>query len=184
MSDTLQTTRLLLRKVTPEVYSDVFNNYSLDDALRFFGCNSHTELLQERQKYEQGLSTYRISFLVFHIVEKSTEKTIGKCGYHTWHKEHARAEIGYGLFSDDYKNKGIMKEAFMPVLRYGFENMGLNRVEALISPENTPSLKLVQAHGFREEGLLREHYCKNGHIEDSVVYALLKKEFNIIQHKL
>ena len=183
ITDTLETTRLLLRKVTPEVYEQVFTDYSLEDAMAFFGCTHKVELLQEKQKYEAGLSTYRISLLVFHMVEKSSGKTIGKCGYHTWHKEHSRAEIGYGLFADDYKNKGFMKEAFLPVLHYGFNDMQLNRVEAFISPDNAPSLKLVQAHGFQEEGRLREHYCKNGHIEDSVVFSLLKKEFNIIQNK-
>ncbi len=171
MEALLETTRLRLRKVTPDVYEQVFTGYSLGEAMDFFGCSNKTELLQEKLKYEGGLTSYRSAFLVFHLVEKSSGRTIGKCGYHTWHKEHARAEIGYGLFSDSYKDKGFMKEAFLPVLQYGFNEMQLNRVEAFISPENTPSLKLVQAHGFREEGRLREHYCKNGHLEDSVVFS-------------
>lgn len=183
MSDTIATTRLLLRKVTPEVYEQVFTGYSLADAMDFFGCTSKMELLQEKQKYEGGLSNYRSSFLVFHLVEKSSGRTIGKCGYHTWHKEHSRAELGYGLLADSYKGKGLMKEAFLPVLQYGFNEMALNRIEAFISPNNEPSLNLVLGHGFKEEGRLREHYFKNGTIEDSVVFSLLKKEFHIIQNK-
>lgn len=183
MTETLETTRLLLRKVTPEVYEQVFDRYTTADAMAFFGCASASELLLEKQKLEQGLRTYRTTLLVFHLVEKHSGRTIGKCGYHTWYPEHARAEIGYGLFADSDKNKGFMKEAFLPVLRYGFTEMQLNRVEALISPANEPSQRLVLAHGFREEGRLREHYCKNGHLEDSIVFALLKKEFNIISYQ-
>lgn len=183
MSDTLETTRLLLRKVTPETYQEVFARYTTAEAMAFFGCASAEELQREKQKLEGGLSTYRISMLVFHLVEKSSGRTIGKCGYHTWYKEHARAEIGYGLLCDSDKNKGFMKEAFMPVLQYGFHDMQLNRVEALISPANEPSQRLVLAHGFSREGLLREHYCKNGRLEDSLVFALLKKEFNITPYQ-
>lgn len=180
MSDTLTTERLLLRTVTPEVYQEVFTNYSIEEAMAFFGCANKTELLQEQQKYEGGLTTYRISFLAFIIVEKSSGRAIGKCGYHVWQKEHARAEVGYGLFAERDKNKGYMKEALGRVLRFGFNDMQLNRIEAFVSPGNEPSLKLVKGFGFTEEGLLREHYCKNGQPEDSLVFSLLKREYGII----
>ncbi|MDR6749032.1 RimJ/RimL family protein N-acetyltransferase [Bacillus pumilus] len=49
-----------------------------------------------------------------------------------------------------------MKEAIAAVLRYGFQEMKLNRIEAIIDPENTSSIKLVEMLYFVKEGLLRE----------------------------
>ena len=74
--------------------------------------------------------------------------------------------------------KGYMKEAMAEVLRYGFDEMKLQRVEAFIEPFNEPSLKLAKHFGFKQEGHLRKHYMKNNVLEDSLVFALLKDEYN------
>ena len=55
--------------------------------------------------------------------------------------------------------------------------MGLNRIEAFVGPGNDPSLRIMERLGFSKEGLLREHYHKNNHTEDSVAYSLLKREY-------
>ncbi|MND70827.1 putative ribosomal N-acetyltransferase YdaF [compost metagenome] len=73
-----------------------------------------------------------------------------------------------------------MTEALKPIIQYGFETMKLNRIEAFLSPDNIPSLKLVQKFGFTKEGHLREHYNKDNKLEDSAVYSLLKSEYKAI----
>lgn len=57
--------------------------------------------------------------------------------------------------------------------------MKLHRIEAFIGPHNLPSQKLVQKMGFKKEGLLREHYCKKGVVEDSIVFSLLRREMEL-----
>ena len=109
-------------------------------------------------------------------MDKSTEKIIGWCGFHTWYLDHFRAEIGYGLFDENFKNKGIMTEAMKAILEYGFKQMKLHRIEAFIGTYNIPSLKLVEKFGFTKEGILRNHYLKNNVLEDSAVFSLLQKE--------
>lgn len=173
----IETPRLLLRSLTPEVYKKVFTTLS-DAALReFFGCRNDAELEEERKKYEQGLSMYRKSLLLFQLIEKSLGQIIGWCGYHTWYLPHHRAEIGYVISDESKKGKGFMKEALPYVLDFGFNEMKLQRVEALIGPDNLPSLKLVHSMGFVQEGVLREHYFVNGRFEDSVIFSLLKQDF-------
>ncbi len=85
--------------------------------------------------------------------------------------------MGYSIYDEAHKNKGYMGEALKAVIRYGFEHMGLNRIEALVGPNNGPSLTLIHRMGFLKEGVLREHYVKNGVAEDSVAFALLRKDF-------
>lgn len=173
----LLTDRLKLRKLTPDVFTYVFENFSDDEIKIFFDINSDPELKKEKEKYEKGISTFNRSFLYFQLIDKITGSIIGWCGYHTWHLDHSRAEIGYTLTNDDFKEKGIMTEALFSIVEYGFKKMDLNRIEVYIEPDNIPSLKVIQKLNFKKEGHLREHYRKNGVVEDSLVFSLLKSEY-------
>lgn len=68
-----------------------------------------------------------------------------------------------------------MKEAITAVLRYGFQEMNLNRIEALIDPDNLTSVKLLEKFNFVREGLLREYEYGKGKFDDVFIYGLLKK---------
>ena len=175
---TLPTRRLLLREMTPEVYRHVFNNYTDEELKFFFGLRNDEELVLKKQTWQNGLTTFNKSFLYFQLVKKDSGENIGWCGYHTWYTQHYRAEIGYILTNDVERGNGYMKEALPEILRFGFDQMQLHRIEAFIGPDNTASLKLVEKLGFVKEGHLREHYFKDGKIEDSVVFSLLKTEFS------
>lgn len=175
--ETLLTERLKLRKLTPEVFTYVFENFSDYEIKTFFDINSDLELKKEKEKYKKGISTFNKTFLYFQLIDKITENIIGWCGYHTWYLDHKRAEIGYTLTNDDFKEKGIMTEAIFSIIEYGFKKMDLNRIEAYIEPANIPSLKIIKNLNFKQEGYLREHYRKNNVVEDSLVFSLLKNEY-------
>lgn len=177
----IQTPRLVLRALTPEVYDYVFTKYSKPEIMEFFGCTTEKDYEEELKKYRDGLSMYRKSLLIFQLIEKGSNKVIGWCGYHTWYINHDRAEIGYVITDESKKQKGFMKEALTAVINYGFQKMGLKRIEAMLAPGNNPSLKLVTAFGFQKEGLLREHYLVGGTYEDSVMYSLLEREFQVTE---
>ena len=173
----IQTPRLLLRPLTPEIYDHVFTTLSDAELMEFFGCRTEEELREEHNKFRQGLSMYRKSFLVFQLMEIASGSIIGWCGYHTWYLPHSRAEIGYVLSDESKRGQGYMKEALPFVLQYGFEEMELKRIEALVGPNNEASLRLIRSMGFVQEGLLREHYFTNGRFEDSLFFSLLQREF-------
>lgn len=176
-NDNIETERLILRPVTPEVYKSIISSNTDEEIKAFFGFTADEELTAEKEKFSKGLTTFNKSFLYFQLLDKNLKKLVGWCGYHSWYFIHYRAEIGYGLYEDIYKRKGLMKEALKPIIRYGFEAMQLNRIEAYIGPDNAASLQLAERIGFTREALLKEHYYTNGIIEDSVMYALLKKDY-------
>ena len=175
----LETERLILKVLTPEVYQFVFKNYNDSELLAFFSLESKEDLLKEKLNFKKGISTFNKSFLNFNIIDKASNQIIGWCGYHLWFLDHHRAEIGYKLMDDKYKRKGLMSEALSKVVKYGFESMKLNRIEAFVGPDNVASLKLIDNLGFTKEGHLRSHYLRDGEYEDSLVFSLLKKDFNI-----
>lgn len=169
----LHTKRLKLRVVTPEVYSHVFS-LKESEVMDFFGFSTKDEFEKEKARFENGLRTHNKTFLYFQLIEVESETIIGWCGYHTWYTDHDRAEIGYGMNSDEFKRKGFMSEALTPIIEYGFKEMNLHRIEAFASPDNVASIKLLLQNSFEKEGLLKEHYLKEGVYEDSAVYALLR----------
>ncbi|MCB0533163.1 MAG: GNAT family N-acetyltransferase [Lewinellaceae bacterium] len=175
--ETLQTDRLFLKKITPEVLSHLFQNYKDEEIMTVLGLSNYDEFIKERDKSRGGYTTYDRTILSFLLVLKSTNETIGRCGFHNWYAQHHRAEIGYALAKEEFKRKGYMREAVHAVLKYGFEVMHLNRVEAYIGPGNIASLRIVAKYGFTQEGVLRQHYAVGGEFQDSIIFSLLKNEF-------
>ncbi len=176
-STIVETPRLLLKELTPELITKLYTTFSNEDIMQFLGLQTIAELETERNKFTQGLTMYRISFKHFLMLEKNSGNIIGRIGFHWWHVPHSRAEIGYAMFGNEHKQKGYMTEAIMAVVAFGFNNMNLNRIEAFIGSHNIASQRLVERQGFTKEGLLRAHYCNNGIIEDSLCYSLLRSEF-------
>ncbi len=173
----IETSRLLLREMNPDIYKKIMSGCSDKEIKEYFGIVTEEELETEKARFQQGITMSGKSFLYFHLLEKESGKVLGWCGYHTWFPFHKRAEIGYMLFADAYKGQGYMKEALVEIIRYGFDKINLHRIEALVSPDNIPSVKLIKASSFTYEGLLREHYMKNDTLEDSAIYSLLRHEF-------
>jgi ribosomal-protein-alanine N-acetyltransferase len=89
---------------------------------------------------------------------------------------HQRAEIGYDLEKASWK-QGIMTEALRAMLQYGFGQMGLNRVEALVYVENEASIHLLERLGFQKEGLLRQYFRRGDTHYDHWLLSLLKAEW-------
>jgi ribosomal-protein-alanine N-acetyltransferase len=174
--ETMETQRLILRGFSAEAYEHVLSHAPDDEAMHTLGLTADA-LKKERPKAAKGFSTFNKAFLIFTIATKENERVIGWCGYHTWYVDHARAEIGYALYDDGFKRKGFMSEALASILEYGFREMKLKRVEALIGPDNVASFKTLRKFGFVEEGRLREHYFTNGRYEDSIIFSLLDREY-------
>lgn len=176
--DTIITTdRLLLKAMTPELYRHVFEQYD-DDALKMLFHMDDSRLAQCKDRLQKGMSSYATTFLYFLMQDKQNGNTIGTAGFYRWFQEQDRAEIGYDMSNEAYRKQGLTKEAAKRIVQYGFEDMNLHRIEAFASPKNIGSIKILEGLGMKYEGLLREHYKKDGRYEDSACYAILKNEYN------
>ena len=173
----LSTLRLNLRMYTPEVLQHIFTHYTEQELWAFFGATTEEQFLKEMDMQQQGRTMYNLSFCGFHLIEKESERVIGKADFYKWYVNHHRAELGYTLFYEECKNKGFMTEALTAIIDYGFNTLNLHRIEAFVAPFNVPSLSLMRHFNFREEGLLREHYFYEGNHEDSLVFGLLKSDY-------
>lgn len=125
---------------------------------------------------ENGIESYNCSYFMFLIIEKNSATPIGEVGFHTWNKKHHKAELFYKIWKDDFKQKGYMKEALPEILKFGFEELDLHRIQALVANYNIPSIKLIQMNGFTKEGTKRGDYLVGNIYEDSDLYSLLKSD--------
>lgn len=111
------------------------------------------------------------------IVKKENDEWIGSCGFNMWQLEGAyRGEIGCEL-SSLYWGQGYMHEAIDLLLNYGFEVMGLHRIEALVDPRNERASKLFVSHYFQREGRLRDYRHTPEGFQDVYIYSLLHREW-------
>jgi len=144
----IQTERLLLRKITPEDFNLIFENYSNIEIKEILGLKTENEFENERNKYLKGYATHNMSLVFFQLIERDSNEIIGGCGFHNWFPFHRRAELGYSISNSSYLNKGLMTEALEVIIKYGFSKMDLQRIEALVAPDNIPSLKLLENFQF------------------------------------
>jgi RimJ/RimL family protein N-acetyltransferase len=85
-------------------------------------------------------------------------------------------EVGYTL-SKHYQGQGLATEAMQALLNHCFTNLKMHRLSATADPRNTPSLKLLERLGFRQEAYFVKSLWFKGEWADDVVYGLLKDEW-------
>lgn len=176
MTTELNTARLNLKPLTPQIIKELFRENSKENIMQLLGCDEHV-YLRYQEMVDKGMETHRISFCYFIVIDKETNRSMGECGFHTWNATHRRAELFYGLNKDEFKNRGYISEALPVILEYGFTVMRLHRIEALIADDNIPSKRLLEKNNFIRESIVREDYVVDGINEDSICYSLLKSEW-------
>lgn len=173
----LETERLLLRPLSMLDLEFVFRHFSDPEVNRYL---LDEEPVTTREQAQSIIDFYslpgRKSYNRWVIVRKTGARPIGTCGYHQWQVLHHRAEIGYDLEKASWK-QGIMTEALRAMLSYGFEQMGLNRVEALVYIENEASIRVLERLGFQKEGLLRQYFRRGDTYYAHWLLSLLKAEW-------
>jgi len=174
----LETKRLVLRRMTledAEFYLRHFSDPTIVELTAFEAPKDLDAAIEELLEYcirifDEGRG------IRWGLALRGRPELIGTCGYHAWSRENFRARIGYDLAAD-HRRKGIMTEALVAMIGYGFEEMGLHRIEALTDPKNTGSIALLRKIGFRQEGVLREDTFFRGRFVDDVCFSLLKPEW-------
>jgi ribosomal-protein-alanine N-acetyltransferase len=176
---TLETERLVLREITiddTDWYMRHFSKREMVEGTGFPGPKDRKQAEEEMMKYIIDLVAAGDGYR-WGITLKGSDDLIGSCGFFKWTKtESFRAEIGYDL-DPEHWGSGIMTEAMSAIIDYGFSQMGLNRIEAMIFLDNERSTALVERLGFTREAVFRERAYRDGRFLDDTCYALLRKEW-------
>ncbi|MFM8596422.1 MAG: GNAT family N-acetyltransferase [Flavobacteriales bacterium] len=168
----IETTRLKLFPFDQQTYDDIFSNYDKQEIMQIFGHQNDEEYELECSRYKGGFSTYNLTIHYYQLVEKSSNIVIGWAGYHSWAKQHQRAEIFYSLKADQFKRKGYMTEALAPILAYGKNEMQLRRIESFVATDNIASNRLMAIYGFQKEATIKHRYQFGDEVDTDNMYSL------------
>ena len=172
----LKTERLLLRRVNVDDAETILDLRSNDEVMKYIPrpyLKNREEALDLiamfDDKIENGIGiNWGITFL------DKPEKIIGIIGHYRMKPEHYRAEVGYMLFPE-FNGQGIVSEALQKVVEYGFSDMKLHSIEAILDPANVASEKVLLKNGFIKEAHLFENEYYDGRFLDSMIYSKLNK---------
>ena len=102
---------------------------------------------------------------------------IGHCGLHYINWVMRTGEFGIYIGNDDYRSGGYGSDALRTLIKYGFEDLNLNRIWCEVY-DNNAALEIYKHIGFIYEGKMRENYYNEGKYWDSHILGMLKKEYN------
>lgn len=171
----IETERLFLDRVTALDVQEVFELRSNPETMKYIPrplVKNHEDALEHIRMIDEKIANN--TGINWAIRLKSTSKLLGIIGYYRMQPENYRAEIGYMLLPDHH-GKGIIPEAVNRLIKFGFEDLKLHSIEAVIDPENYASEKVLQKCGFVKEAHLKESEFWEGKFLDKVIYSLLGK---------
>jgi ribosomal-protein-alanine N-acetyltransferase len=177
----LRTPRLVLRPLATADAGALLALFSDPEVMRYWSCAPWTSMAQADQYVAAaGECLANGDMLRLGLELAATGELAGQIALHHFDRQNRRCDIGYALASAHW-GRGYLGEAMKEVLEHGFGALGLNRVEADVDPRNTASTRLLERMGFEREGLLRERWIVAGEVCDTVLYGLLKSDWDARQ---
>ncbi len=172
----IKTQRLILRPLSVGDGEHIYKGLTdqNNSAVRFYGvefqlledAQIHIDWLESLLKEQKGV-WWSIGF-------HSQPALIGACGLYHLSKQHKKAEIEFWL-QPPYWKQGIMTEALPQVVGYGFEELGLHRIEAFVETHNSVTKDLLQKVGFAHEGCMVDSKFQYGRFMSIDILAKVKK---------
>ncbi len=127
------------------------------------------------------ISSHALSFaqgtaVHFAIELKASRSLAGAIELRAISQEHSHGELSFWVAPGGW-GQGLATEGTTAVIRHGFEQLGLNRIQAFHMVRNPGSGRVLEKIGMRREGVLRQLVRKWGQFEDVVLMAILRADW-------
>ena len=170
----------VLREQNDEDVENFYHYYSDPEVNKYIISEIPSSLEEARKEISYWINVFRYGDgIYFGIAKKDNNQLIGSIGLSSINLTHNRIELSYDL-AKEYWGRGIMTKAVKAVLRYGFEEMRINRIEAFSVKENVASRAVLKKCGFVLEGELREHRRHHGIYKDIGVFSIVNRDYREI----
>ncbi|MCH7812555.1 MAG: GNAT family N-acetyltransferase, partial [Planctomycetes bacterium] len=111
------------------------------------------------------------------IVVQEGDVLVGVTGLHGLGGPNRSATFGIALGEREYQGRGFGTEATRLMVRYGFEELNLNRIGLTVFAGNERGIRTYRRSGFVREGCLRQTLYRNGRYQDELCYSILRSEW-------
>lgn len=164
-----------LRQISLNDCNDILEIYSNSENIKYEGINTLNTLYEAKYYINTIINGFNNKiFIRWCIEETESKKVIGLIALHHFDSENSKVQIGY-ILNRKYWQRGIMYTCIKEVINYSINELQIHRIEAMIHPQNTPSINLIKKVGFSQGNLLTE-YAYNpmtNKYEDRCLYVLL-----------
>ncbi|MFF0591922.1 GNAT family N-acetyltransferase [Streptomyces antibioticus] len=171
-------TRLGLRELVHEDVDAVFAVYGSPEATEHLSFEPRTREQVAQivaRSIGSATATPRTEYALA-VVRRDTAELVGFGRLAIDPHQQRGATVGFALRPEAW-GRGYGVESVRLLLGLGFEDLDLHRVWGARSPLNETSARTMAAVGMVEEGVIREHVRKAGRWRDSVVHAILDREW-------
>ena len=175
----LETERLVLRKAEENDWEPMFRNWAYDGRVtKYLTWEPYKSAEDVKNGYHKYLMENRDKddFYNWMIVLKETGEPIGGISVVRLREDIEEVEIGYCI-GYPWWHQGIMTEAFGRVIRFFFEEVGVNRISSYHDPRNPNSGAVMKKCGMSYEGTMRQADRNTQGICDASLYAILKEDY-------
>lgn len=172
----IETARLTLRQVRDSDAEAIFA-FRRDPDVSRYNAAPYEELEEARALIERLTRQFVTkTTLSWAVTLTGDNQVIGLCGFGYWARHNRIAELGFDMAKSHW-GQGLIPEAAVAVVRFGFEQMNLNRIVAEVHGNNVASIRVMEKLGFVLEGILRDDGYENGAFYDQRLYGLLRREY-------
>ena len=174
----LETNRLILRRLTINDTEAVYNNWANDDEVtKYLEWPTHKDKNTTKSVLESWIKEYpKNDFYQWAIVPKKINEPIGSISVVNKKDKTKMIEIGYCI-GKQWWNKGVTSEALNTIIKYFFEEVKVNRIQAFHDIRNTNSGKVMIKCGMKFEGHLRQSGLNNSGICDHALYGIILEDY-------
>jgi len=175
---TIETKRLVLRKFIDKDIPAVYANWTSDDRVtEFLTWPTHRSVEITEKVIKNWIDSYQNDdFYQWAIVLKEINEPIGSISVVEKDEKLNIVQIGYCI-GTKWWNQGIATEAFSSIIRFLFDEVKVNRIEARHDTNNPRSGRVMVKCGLKYEGTLRQAGFNNKGIVDVSVYSILASEY-------
>ncbi len=177
-TQTMETSRLILRKARMEDAAPMFANWASDpEVTKYLTWPAHGSVEMSQMVAERWIADYaKENYYQWIIVLKELDQPIGSISVVSQDDGAEKAEIGYCI-GKAWWRQGIMTEALEAVMGFLFAEVGMGRIEAKHDSRNPHSGGVMRKCGMRYEGTARKSSRNNQGICDTACYAILREEW-------
>ncbi len=148
----LETARLLIRPIRPDDAEQLHPVYGDPEVMRRIPSGPSDSLETTRQRVARYVDYQeRYGHSLWAVIERASGRVIGDCGLFPVEGRGPEVEVAYRLGRAAW-GQGYATEAATACLRYGFEQLGLDRIIAITDPDHTASRRVMEKLGMTYDG--------------------------------
>ncbi len=165
--------QVYLRPITLEDCTDRYVAWLTDpDINRFLETRWQKTSMEGIRDFVEQMTRSPDNFL-FAICTVDTDTHVGNIKLGPVNRNHSFADVSYFIGAKEYWGRGIATEAISLVVQFGFDRLGLHRVQAGVYSTNVGSRKALERNGFLLEGVCREKFIDGSQRVDHLLLGLI-----------